>query len=185
MARGHRAPRGAPRPRARRAPGARAAGGRARRPANRTRRPPRRARRAAHPARGLSRDARHAPRRGPDRTTDRGGHGPDPRLGAREPLARDEALAGRTAKGRLAMTDDDYLWDRSGEPDRTVSALESELARHRWRGRLPQAALPARAPRRAWRPLSLAAGLAALALGAAWWWSLRATPAVPAAPLAD
>jgi hypothetical protein len=66
------------------------------------------------------------------------------------------------------MTDDDYLWDRHGEPDRDVTALESELARHRWSGRLPQAPLPARAPRRRARPLALAAGLAALLLGAAW-----------------
>ncbi|HEX5010671.1 MAG TPA: hypothetical protein VFY71_09730 [Planctomycetota bacterium] len=81
------------------------------------------------------------------------------------------------------MTDDDYLWDRSGEPDRTVSALESELARHRWSGRLPQAPLPVRASRRAWRPLSLAAGLAAVALGA---WLLRDALSGPApAPLAD
>jgi hypothetical protein len=84
------------------------------------------------------------------------------------------------------MTDDDYLWDRKGEPDRDVTALESELARHRWSGRLPLEPLPARAPQRRARPLALAAGLAALALGAAWWWSLRASsPASPAETLAD
>jgi hypothetical protein len=79
---------------------------------------------------------------------------------------------------------DDYLWDRQGEPDRDVTALESELARHRWSGRLPQEPLPARAPRRAFRPLALAAGLAALALTAAWWLRER-EPAARPAPLAD
>ncbi len=67
---------------------------------------------------------------------------------------------------------DEYLWDRSGPPDPEVAALESELARARWSGRLPAAPLPARAPRAAWRP-ALAASLAAAALfgGALWWWS--------------
>ena len=82
------------------------------------------------------------------------------------------------------MNDDDYLWDRTGEPDRDVTALESELARHRWSGRLPQAPLPAPAPRRRARPLALAAGLAALAFGAAW--LLRdGLGGAPPAPLAD
>ncbi|MBM3986321.1 MAG: FecR domain-containing protein, partial [Planctomycetes bacterium] len=67
---------------------------------------------------------------------------------------------------------DEYLWDKSGPPDPEVAALESELARQRWSGRLPAAPLPARAPRAAWRP-ALAASLAAAALfgGALWAWS--------------
>lgn len=67
---------------------------------------------------------------------------------------------------------DDYLWDKSGPPDPEVAALESELARRRWSGRLPAAPLPARAPRSTWRP-ALAASLAAAALFAAalWAWS--------------
>lgn len=70
---------------------------------------------------------------------------------------------------------EDWLWDRRGEPDPQVAALESELARHRWSGRLPQVELPRSAEparRAAWRP-ALAASLAAAALfaGSLWWWS--------------
>jgi hypothetical protein len=75
--------------------------------------------------------------------------------------------------------DDRYLWDGSGAPDPEVAALESELARHRWSGRLPQDALPARAPRRR-VPLSLAAGLLAAAVLAGGLW-LRSRDGAPAA----
>jgi hypothetical protein len=83
------------------------------------------------------------------------------------------------------MNDDKYLWDGSGEPDRAIAALESELARHRWSGRLPQESLPARAPVRR-VPLALAAGLVAVAAlaGGLWLWSQDGTTA-PQAPLAD
>jgi hypothetical protein len=52
-----------------------------------------------------------------------------------EPNERDETNPG---PGRPAR--DEYLWDRSGEPDPTVSALEGALAPHRWQGRLPDLA---------------------------------------------
>ena len=80
------------------------------------------------------------------------------------------------------MTDDDeYLWDGKGEPDRDLAALQSELARHRWSGKLPAGPLPARTPR--W-PLALAASLLGVAAlgGAAWWLTRGAAPVTPLTP---
>ncbi len=61
---------------------------------------------------------------------------------------------------------DGYLWDRSGEPDPEVVALEGELQRHRWQGRAAAAPLASITPtmllRRA--PVRVAAGLAAALL---------------------
>ncbi len=92
------------------------------------------------------------------------------------------------------MTREPYLWDRSGEPDPDVTALEGELARHRWSGQLPAEPLPPiETARRRWRerwarvaPLATAAGVAAALLAGWWWWSdARHEPAarLPASPV--
>jgi hypothetical protein len=67
------------------------------------------------------------------------------------------------------MSDEDYLWDKSGEPAPDVAHLENLLAALRWSGRQP--ASPGRMPanwwprNRAW--LMAAAALITLGLGAA------------------
>ncbi|MGQ0553020.1 MAG: hypothetical protein ACT4PU_07355 [Planctomycetota bacterium] len=80
-------------------------------------------------------------------------------------------------------TGDDPLWDRRGEHDPELAALEAELGRHRWTGRLPAAPLPARRkwPRLPPLGVALAAGLLALLLGGLWWWA-QGGAAPPAAP---
>ncbi|MHC5211088.1 MAG: FecR family protein [Planctomycetota bacterium] len=86
-----------------------------------------------------------------------------------DPDSNPESDAARIARR------DDYLWDRSGEPDPTVAKLEGALAQERWRGPLgdlaemdatvdegygesPGPAPGARRPLR-WLPRALAAGL--------------------------
>src|SRR5207248_1979033 len=84
-----------------------------------------------HPCapRGVPRDAAHAPRRRIDGPRDRGVHRAHPGLRAREPLPRHEAPAREAGRGGEAMSDprrDDYLWDRSGEPDPEGAWLETD-----------------------------------------------------------
>lgn len=66
---------------------------------------------------------------------------------------------------------DDYLWDRSGEPDPEVARLESLLGPFRHRGSVP--VLPPRRQRAAWAAAPFVRwGLSAAALlmvAAAWW----------------
>jgi ferric-dicitrate binding protein FerR (iron transport regulator) len=65
------------------------------------------------------------------------------------------------------VSDDDYLWDRSGTPDPEIARLESLLGRYELRTAGVPPAVPA-APRRQWRvPLAIAAALVLLvAVGA-------------------
>jgi hypothetical protein len=61
---------------------------------------------------------------------------------------------------------ENYLWDRSGEPDPEIERIEKALAPFRWR---PVPAARA-ASVRSWRPLAIAAGvLLAVAIGAFAW----------------
>jgi len=64
---------------------------------------------------------------------------------------------------------DDYLWDPDARPEPELEELERALGRHRWRpAELPElpgrAAAPSGADRGRWRPLWIAAGIAAAAL---------------------
>jgi hypothetical protein len=52
----------------------------------------------------------------------------------------------------------DYLWDRSGPPDPEIEKLERALAPLRYQG-------AARAPRRRWWPVAVAAGIVLAAAG--------------------
>ena len=67
---------------------------------------------------------------------------------------------------------DDYLWDRSGEPDPEIARLESLLGRYRWSGGL-SARRPGelRARRSTW--LALAASLLVVIASVAIWFSFR------------
>ena len=73
------------------------------------------------------------------------------------------------------MDDNDYLWDRTGEPDADVVRLESVLAPLRHRADPPP--LPQRVPRRAGlRPVAWMATAAAVLLAIAAGWYVVTTP---------
>ncbi len=74
------------------------------------------------------------------------------------------------------VSGDDYLWDRSGEPDPDVQRLESLLRPLRSHQPAPEWAVARPAPRRpgrTWLPLAAAAGLV-LAAAIGWTWTRAA-----------
>src|SRR5258708_14776297 len=77
---------------------------------------------------------------------------------------------------------DDYLWDRTGEPDKEVQNLEEVLATLRYQQRPLQ--LPITRPiatRRSFAPgLAIAAAIALLLLGATLWLRFHRAAAAPA-----
>jgi hypothetical protein len=69
---------------------------------------------------------------------------------------------------------DDYLWDRSGQPDAEVERLERTLGRLRHKGRPLELPRSRPQPRRRLHPaLAIAASLALMLLGAAAWLALH------------
>lgn len=76
------------------------------------------------------------------------------------------------------MNDDDYLWDKSGEPDPGVRELEGKLSRFAWKPR-ELAARPRATTRESSRTaplrarIALAAGIAAVSAAALWSWEGR------------
>ena len=73
---------------------------------------------------------------------------------------------------------DDYLWDRSGEPDKEVQDLEEVLSTLRYQPRpLELPATTPKATRRSFAPgLAIAATIALLVLGATFWLLLHRAP---------
>src|SRR5207302_9228801 len=102
-------------------------------------------------------------RGGYDRPRDRAANRPDRRLGARESLSGHAALAGKTGRGGAAMNEQ-YLWDKTGQPDPELDRIEKVLKifRHEPVGKLTFARAPLPA-RRMWiAPLAVAASIVLL-----------------------
>src|SRR6185503_1062925 len=86
------------------------------------------------------RNAADAPRAGHDGPGDRRSHREDTGVGPSQFASRHEAVEATDARDipeEHAMSErmtDDYLWDRSGEPDETLRHLESVLGEYRHTG---------------------------------------------------
>ena len=137
-------------------------------------------------ARRVPRDPGAPARRRHDGSGDCRSHRADAGVGACESPSRHEA-APRSARLESRCTvSDEYLWNRSGEPDPDVERLERLLGALRHRSgpldytRLP-ASIPSAGPRWRWRGIVLAAAAcsAVVIVAAGVWWRSPA-PARPA-----
>src|SRR5262249_46564921 len=104
-------------------------------------------------------------------------HGADPRVGSGEFAPGHEIVAGETWDGG-SLVKDDYLWDRSGEPDPELDKIERELGRFRYRPRpldLPAAPQPL-----VWTRYAAAAAILVGLLAVSVWLSVRRQNPSPA-----